>query len=48
MKRCGSRWKAQTGEHVLQLRALALGDRWNGAMDKLMATQRTAVRRLVA
>ena len=35
-------------EHVLQLRALALGDRWNGAMDKLMATQRTAVRRLVA
>jgi len=48
MKRCGSRWKTETGDHVLQLRALALSDRWDTAMAKLMATQRIAVRRLAA
>jgi hypothetical protein len=48
MKRCGSRWKAETGDHVIHLRALALSDRWGDAMAKLMATQRTAVRSLAA
>ena len=48
MKRCGSRWKTETGDHVIHLRALALSDRWDDAMAKLMATQRTAVRRLAA
>ena len=45
MKRAGSRWKEETGEHVIKLRALALSDLWDGAMTKLMATQPTAVRR---
>jgi hypothetical protein len=44
MKRAGSRWKDETGEHVVKLRALALSDLWDPAMTKLMATQRTAVR----
>jgi len=48
MKRCGSRWHTETGNHVLHLRALALSDRWNAAMAELLATQRTAVRRRAA
>lgn len=45
MKRCGARWKPETGEHVLQLRALGLSDRFDDAMGKLFETQRTSVRR---
>lgn len=48
MKRCGSRWHNDTGNHILHLRALALSDRWDDAMNLLSATQRTAVRRLAA
>ena len=41
-----SRWKARTGDHALQLRALALSDRFDAAMDKLLSRRRTAVRRI--
>ena len=44
MKRAGSRWKHETAQHVLRLRALALSDRWEPAMLKLHATRRTAVK----
>lgn len=48
MKRCGSRWHNDTGNHILHLRALALSDRWSDAMAKLFATQRTSVRKRAA
>ena len=44
MKRAGSRWKTETGEHILRLRALALSDRWEAGMIELHAKRRTAVR----
>jgi hypothetical protein len=44
MKRCGSRWHNNTGNHILHLRALALSDRWDDALAKLSAKQRTSVR----
>lgn len=46
MKRSGSRWKVGTGEDVMRLRAWALSDRWEPAMERLLATQRTSVRRV--
>ena len=33
MKRCGSRWKPDTGQHIIHLRALALSDRWGPAVE---------------
>jgi hypothetical protein len=44
MKRPGARWKEETGEQVLQLRALALSDRWEPAMRLTLRPLRKAVR----
>jgi hypothetical protein len=46
MKRAGARWKDATGNHVLQLRALALSDRWDKAVQLTLAPLRKAVRRV--
>ena len=45
MKRAGSRWKEDTGEHILQLRSLALSDRWDEAMTLTLAPLRKAIKR---
>jgi hypothetical protein len=45
LKRPGSRWKEETGQHVLDLRALVLSDRWDAAMQLTLAPLRTQVRR---
>jgi len=44
MKRPGSRWKTNTGEHVLHLRALLLSDRWTDAMDFTLRPARASIR----
>lgn len=44
MNRCGARWKEETGQHVLQLRALALSNRWGHAIALTLRPLRKAVR----
>lgn len=45
LKRSGSRWHEDTGEHVVQLRAVLLSDRWDAAMRALLDGLATPVRR---
>lgn len=44
LKRCGSRWKDATAQHIVQLRAFALSDRWRPAVNLVLRPLRMAVR----
>ena len=44
MKRSGARWKEDTAREVINLRALALSDRWEPALHLTFAPRRKAVR----
>jgi hypothetical protein len=43
-KRSGARWHEQTGEFIVQLRALHLSQRWNHAMELTLQACRKEVR----
>src|SRR5580704_7322453 len=44
MKRCGARSKEETGQHIVQLRALALSHRWGPAIELILRPLRKPVR----
>jgi hypothetical protein len=44
MRRSGARWREATAAHVINLRALALSDRWEPALHLTLAPLRKAVR----
>ena len=44
MKRSGSRWKEESGAHIIHLRALALSDRWQRGLQLALAPLRSNVR----
>jgi hypothetical protein len=46
MNRSGARWKIDTGEHIIQLRALALSDRWDAAMALTLTPPKPRIRRV--
>jgi len=46
MKRSGARWKIDTARDVINLRALALSDRWEPALQLTLAPLRKAVRKV--
>ncbi|MEZ4394897.1 MAG: hypothetical protein R3A48_27790 [Polyangiales bacterium] len=43
-KRPGARWKQPSADRIIQLRALALGDRWGDAIEHTLEHQRREVR----
>lgn len=43
-KRSGAHWQNETGEHIVQLRAVALSDRWDSALGHTLAPLRKTVR----
>lgn len=48
LKRSGSRWKRDTGENVVQLRALQLSDRWDDGVKEALKPLRREIRYLAA
>ena len=46
MNRSGARWKIDTGEHIIRLRAVALSDRWAAAMALTLKPPKPRIRRV--